>query len=535
MNERRVIGPPGTGKTHFLSQVLAYEAKEHGSDRVVACSLTHAAANELAGRHVPIPDSNIGTLHSFAYRALGHPQVVEDDKHIAAYNTTVPAALQLSVSRSSKAAFDLDAPAGSSEGDKRFAAYQLLRARMTPRELWPQDVRAFADAWERYKADVDGVDFTDMLEVCLQSVPSHPMAPDVIVADEMQDFSKLGMSLLWRWGQQCDEIVTAGDTDQAIYGFAGADPQVFRDRAPLKQKVLEQSYRVPQAVHETAVQWIGQNTDRDPVAYRPRDYPGSVRHSPITWSDPYRLLGELDTHLASGKTVMLLTTCAYMLRDIITMLRDRGLPYHNPYRPSEGAWNPLAGRTNQTTAAMRVLHYLRPFRPDGDPEDPDLWTEEELTYWLEMTAKLRGRGVKPPEGDPTREVDVLELMRLIPDGEAQEALLTGGAVGLQTLRRYLATRWQRSAGYAIDVALQGGAAALEGDPAVVVGSVHSVKGGEADVVYLWPDLSYAGWLEWQTAAGRNSIRRVFYVGMTRAREELVLCAPATTMAVGWYE
>ena len=534
MNERRVIGPPGTGKTHFLSQVLAYEAKEHGSDRVVACSLTHAAANELAGRQVPIPAHNIGTLHSFAFRALGCPEVLETDKHLAHYNTTVPASLQLSGGRA-KTTLDLDGPpAGSTDGDKRFAAYQLLRARMTPRELWPQEVRAFATAWENFKREADGIDFTDMLEICYHDVGCHPAAPDVIVADEMQDLSKLSMSLLWKWAAKADEIVTAGDTDQAIYGFAGADPQVFRDRPAQKQRVLEQSYRVPAAVHEVAVNWIRQNTDRDDVTYLPTAKQGDVRYSPATWNEPTRLLPEVDTHLASGRSVMLLTTCAYMLRGIITMLRDRGIPFHNPYRPTEGAWNPLATRTNQTTAAMRVLHYLRPFRADGDPEDPACWTEEELGHWLDLTAKLKTRGAVVPKAEPYREVDITEVMALLPEGEVQEALLYGGERGLRTLRQYLGAKWQRSGAYAIDVALGGGYEALEQEPRLVVGSVHSVKGGEADVVYLFPDVSYAGWCEWQTTAGRNSIRRVFYVGMTRARQELVLCSPGTTMAVDWY-
>jgi superfamily I DNA/RNA helicase len=67
---------------------------------------------------------------------------------------------------------------------------------------------------------------------------------------------------------------------------------------------------------------------------------------------------------------------------------------------------------------------------------------------------------------------------------------------------------------------------------VVIGTIHSVKGGQADVVYLVPDLSGRGASEWaQPGARQDGIRRCLYVGMTRARRELAVCNPATTKFV----
>jgi superfamily I DNA/RNA helicase len=57
-----------------------------------------------------------------------------------------------------------------------------------------------------------------------------------------------------------------------------------------------------------------------------------------------------------------------------------------------------------------------------------------------------------------------------------------------------------------------------------------VKGGEADVVFLYPDVSWAGKQEWDAVGPRrDSVRRLFYVAMTRAREGLYLCGNATQM------
>lgn len=61
-----------------------------------------------------------------------------------------------------------------------------------------------------------------------------------------------------------------------------------------------------------------------------------------------------------------------------------------------------------------------------------------------------------------------------------------------------------------------------------MGTIHSVKGGEADVVVLFPDLSAAGMRQWVGPwEGRDAVIRCFYVGMTRARETLVICQPGS--------
>ena len=47
------------------------------------------------------------------------------------------------------------------------------------------------------------------------------------------------------------------------------------------------------------------------------------------------------------------------------------------------------------------------------------------------------------------------------------------------------------------------------------------------MVFLFPDLSRSSHHEWQRGMGDNAgaVYRLFYVGMTRARETLVICSP----------
>jgi superfamily I DNA/RNA helicase len=82
------------------------------------------------------------------------------------------------------------------------------------------------------------------------------------------------------------------------------------------------------------------------------------------------------------------------------------------------------------------------------------------------------------------------------------------------------------------VANRRGGQTLVDIPQVIVGTIHSVKGGEADVVYLFPDLSPAGDdLYRRGGPQRDSVIRQFYVGATRARETLYLCSPNSGSAI----
>jgi hypothetical protein len=59
---------------------------------------------------------------------------------------------------------------------------------------------------------------------------------------------------------------------------------------------------------------------------------------------------------------------------------------------------------------------------------------------------------------------------------------------------------------------------------------NSVKGGEADNVFLFPDISQKASAQWVgKREEKDTLYRQFYVGATRARKRLFLCMPATKM------
>ena len=174
-------------------------------------------------------------------------------------------------------------------------------------------------------------------------------------------------------------------THNCIYGFTGATPEAFLDPdIPDNHKIiLKQSYRVPGAVHRLAEDLIRTVTRRQAKEYLPRESAGSVvRLTSGTYKSPeYAILKSALEHIEQGKTVMFLASCSYMLRPIVAVLRKHGIPFHNPYRTSNGFWNPIRIGKRVSTAS-RILSLLVAHPEFGEGHRP--WTNGDLAQWADV-------------------------------------------------------------------------------------------------------------------------------------------------------
>jgi superfamily I DNA/RNA helicase len=538
-SEYRIFGPPGTGKTTNLTRQIRRAVERFGPDSVLITSFSRAAAAELAGRDLPVAPDRVGTLHSHCYHALGRPQIAE--ANVEEWNKENP---HLQITPVKKQG-TLDGEEASEddgerekEGDAWLQELSRYRGQMLPPAAWPPALRQFAAKWEAYKSANGLLDFCDLIDRCLQDVSVAPKRPAVIFADEAQDLNRMQLTLIRGWGEHANYFIVAGDDDQTIYSFTGASPEaILGPEIPADHKIiLKQSYRVPRAVHAVANRLIQQVTRRQEKNYLPRPVDGVLSEVAGTWQTPeYGVLRTAIEHLERGRTVMFLAACSYMLRPVTQVLRKNAIPFHNPYRRSNGFWNPLrTGRRGSTV--NRILALLAAHPSSGDAHRQ--WTAGEFALWTEwLTAKgILKHGAKTHlrEWDDARPVTLADLDAVFEAG-ALESLLACFEGDHRALLAWWRARvnaaMQNRIQFPADVATVRGPQALLECPQVIVGTIHSVKGGEADVVILFPDLSQAGDAAYQRhGAPRDAVIRTFYVGMTRAREALYLAGPTGAMS-----
>jgi len=538
---RVLVGPPGTGKSSYLTDRVPRIVRRSGrelseeSSPVLLCSLTNSAAAELGSRMPLLPSSVARTLHSHAYRSTESSLAVVDRRVVTDWNELHPLlTLTLPRARAQDPTPEdiVPAPRGDQHGDEVAAAYDRLRHELVQLDHMPERVRRFALRWEEFKRDRGVTDFTDML-VWASDAP--PLDAEVIVVDEAQDLSRLGWQVVRAWADHAGGLLAVGDPWQALYDpWAGASAAAFLEqlRSADDSSILSQSWRVPAAVHRIAVRFVRQLSDFRPIAYDPRrvNGPGTpfvegrVTRCDATWTDPGRAIDQAIDLAAQGKRVLFLFSANYMTLPLCQALRERVLPFSNPWRTHEPRWNPLRDGMGASAAAL-----LDPGRR---------WTAAGLRGW---SAPLRQRGLlrrgaraeieaAAQHGGLRLGVDVLRGWFEPESFEGLGQVLSRGpdARVLRWWAERLLARHREAGEYAAALLRAHGSEVLDVEPLLHPSTIHASKGGEADCVFLFPDISPRADEAWSDGGRyRDPIVRAFYVGITRARECLYVCAPAT--------
>ncbi len=544
--ELRVFGPPGTGKTTRLAtHEIPNAVKKYGSDKVLVASFTKAAATEISNKRsratketIPVQDENVGTLHGLCFHIQNMPKIAELNK--AVWNEHAPDNL-IMTAKATGLSFDGSDEGISSSGtvmgnlgDQMMNECNILRAKLIPRKLWGKTHESFFRKWTTFKMENNFVDYTDLIETAITSQSPVPNECKVIFIDEAQDFTPLQLKLVRQWANTAEWLVLCGDDDQTIYKFTGAQPQGFLN-PPIDSKFkryLDQSYRLPKKIHRKSQDFINMVEFREPKIFKPRNTEGDLIYIQNTsWKNPAPVIEKARQYTAAGKTVMIIGSCSYMIDPIKHELVYQGIPFQNKYRTRRKDWNPF-GRAPRGALSTRDL--LLAFVEKGT--DGDYWSIPALTQWApwikvgenglkRIKAKKALNELKEAVKENRRGLQTSRnVLKHIFNPQAIQPILERN---IEWLTENIKSTRRDALGFPATVLKKSGIAMLTQEPKITIGTIHSVKGGEADVVFLLPDISIIAHRESvQTQANMDAIFRLFYVGMTRAKETLIILPPA---------
>jgi len=209
------------------------------------------------------------TLHSLCYRQLGLRS-----GEVLAGKALNEFADYARIRVTGRAWSDDGLLTGFETGDRILFMENLARIRQIPlRQQYEADndglpwneVERVARALESFKMKRGMMDYTDMLSNFVAH--DNDVGLKKLFVDEAQDLSRLQWNVVELLSRSADRVVVAGDDDQAIYLWSGADVSHLIDMRG-KVRVLGQSYRCPPVIQRLSDRIIGEVRHRREKKWR---------------------------------------------------------------------------------------------------------------------------------------------------------------------------------------------------------------------------------------------------------------------------
>lgn len=476
MKANLILGGPGTGKTTRLLSIMEKHLDAGVKpERIAFVSFTKKATLEARDRacdkfgfmNNDLP--NFKTLHAMAYRELGiSKRQVMQRKDYRELGRLLGVRFSFRTSGS-------EAPASEgADGDRMKSVCDYAQAKcISIEDAWHEvgteldwfALDRFSKTIRDFKQQEDKLDFGDMIAQC-----SLPVDVDVAIIDEAQDLTTLQWRQVNAMFSNVPSVYIAGDDDQAIYSWAGADIKEFLG-LNCPREVLSFSHRLPVPVFDVAEKVAHRISTRYDKQWQPSTHGGTVQTIGDAW--------DLDINIEQSWLFLARNAC--YLQQYEDVLRLRGVPYRTK------------GGTSVDPAhvtAIRTWEMLR--RGDTLTGDRVKEAVHLISAWCGQLDNDVGYTIKdlsvPNHKEWFYALDEIETET----AEYYRSIMRNGC-------------------------------RLDDTPDIYVGTIHSVKGGEADNVVLSTDMTSKSYESY--TMNPDNEERVFYVGVTRTKKNLYLTTP----------
>lgn len=488
-----ILGPPGTGKTTRLLEELDKALNSFSPETICYISFTRKAANEAADRacekfkkereEFPL----FRTMHSLAYEYLSiqrsHLMLPKDYFALAkAAGTFINFKKQDGISN----------PEGMAPGNQMLAVISRAKNNnLSLGEAWEelgcitnyQENLKFSEIYNNYKATHNKMDFDDII-IEYAAKGTIPRI-NILFIDEAQDLSTAQWKMATRLQQKTIKNYVAGDDDQSIYEWAGANTKIFIDLQG-KETILNQSFRVPSKVHTISQKILERIKYRREKEYLPKtDNEGNIKYISDTLNLP----------LEQGTWLLLARNNSF-------------LPYYEETCQELGHFFKYQNDESDLNQIVRAVAAWKSLKAGGICSGYDLkaiykWMKvvENFKYGykkkvdtVENSAAFNLNQLKEVYGCTSTSKDWEAAMLRIPDKE----------------KSFIKKAYSSGNPY---------------DTRITISTIHGAKGGEADNVALFLDMAPNTYNAMKKYPDQE--HRVWYVGITRTKQNLYLISPET--------
>ncbi len=566
-----LLAVPGSGKTTVMVARIGYMTgvKDIPGRSILAITYSVAGAREMQSRYKRIfgrSDVEFRTINGFCAVMLNRYEKITGRRVFTLIEKESDSSSILRQIMINEGSY----PTENELRDVKTAITYCKNNMMTLDEIEKEihidgrDFPAIYKEYEAFKLKNRLMDYDDQLVYGYKVLKSHPEVNAVyadtfkyICVDEAQDTSKLQHAIIHELVKKCGNLFMVGDEDQSIYGFRAAYPKALLDFSETypdaKILTIDNNYRSTPEIISRAGAFIKLNKERlGENKNMHTDNPSGTEPKRIKLSDINLLpsyIRRISDEKKEGSTAVLFRLNDSMI-PIIDLLAEKEIPFR--VRGGDG----LFFTSTVVTDAINILSFAE------NPYDGELFRRLYYKLSLGLSKSELEKTIKNNSGDDmlpyadylsgatwlhekkrARAKKLHENLMKIVRSDAYEALMTvffdigygrsGSVRSAESAKRNallaIASRHRDRTDFhrrlkELEGEVRRGSVSENG---IVLSTIHSSKGLEFDRVILCdckvgvlPSLPNVRGLCPKDMAEREEDRRLFYVGVTRAKSEL---------------